>query len=74
VPAAVVLDAVRAEFAAVATQRGLKFVVRPSRLAVRSDAMLLKRIVGNLIANALRYTEHGGVLIGCRRRGATVLF
>ena len=30
--------------------------------------MLLSRIINNLTANAIRYTEHGGVLIGCRRR------
>lgn len=36
---------------------------------VRTDPVLLHRIVGNFIANAIRYTERGGVLLGCRRRG-----
>lgn len=40
----------------------------PSAVTVRTDPVLLKRIVGNFITNAIRYTEHGGVLIGCRRR------
>jgi len=34
--------------------------------------MLLERVLRNLISNAIRYTERGRVLIGCRRRGATV--
>jgi two-component system, sensor histidine kinase len=36
---------------------------------VRSDAILLERILLNLVSNAVRYTAHGGVLVGCRRRG-----
>ena len=35
----------------------------------RTDPVLFYRIVGNLVANAIRYTERGGVLVGCRRRG-----
>lgn len=37
-------------------------------LIVRTDPTLLQRIVGNLLSNAIRYTDHGGILIGCRRR------
>lgn len=33
-----------------------------------TDPVLFQRIVGNLVSNAVRYTNHGGVLIGCRRR------
>jgi signal transduction histidine kinase len=39
---------------------------------VFSDPLLLERILRNLISNAIRYTERGRVLIGCRRRGETV--
>jgi CheY-like chemotaxis protein len=42
--------------------------VRPHAAWVRSDPVLLERILGNLVANALRYTRQGGVLVGCRRR------
>ncbi|HEX8961529.1 MAG TPA: PAS domain S-box protein [Rhodocyclaceae bacterium] len=38
------------------------------RLVGRTDPVLFQRIVGNLISNAVRYTDHGGILIGCRRR------
>jgi signal transduction histidine kinase/ActR/RegA family two-component response regulator len=40
-----------------------------TRLTVRSDATLLERVISNLTSNAVRYTDRGGVLIGCRRRG-----
>lgn len=52
-----------------ANARRIALRVRPTRLAVRSDAALLERIVRNLAANAIRYTERGGVLIGARARG-----
>lgn len=55
--------------AAHARERGLALRVRPSRDWVRSDPIMLERILRNLVGNALRYTERGGVLIGCRRRG-----
>jgi len=53
--------------AAEAEEKGLRLRRRPSRALVRSDPQLLRRILGNLIANAVRYTRHGGVLIACRR-------
>jgi CheY-like chemotaxis protein/anti-sigma regulatory factor (Ser/Thr protein kinase) len=43
-----------------------------TRLAVRSDPALLERIVRNLVANAIRYTDDGGVLVGARRAGAEI--
>jgi PAS domain S-box-containing protein len=39
-----------------------------SSLVARTDAVLFRRMLGNLLSNALRYTERGSVLIGCRRR------
>lgn len=62
----------RNEFASVATDRGLDWRVVGSRLQVDSDPMMLKRVLGNLLSNAFRYTASGGVLLGCRRRGASV--
>lgn len=48
--------------------RGLRLRVRPTRQTVHTDAVLLQRILGNLLANAVRYTKKGGVLVGCRQR------
>ncbi|MGY3075906.1 signal transduction histidine kinase/CheY-like chemotaxis protein [Bradyrhizobium sp. LM6.10] len=50
-------------------EKGLRLRVWPSDAWVRSDAMLLERILLNLVSNAVRYTLQGGILVGCRRRG-----
>jgi signal transduction histidine kinase/CheY-like chemotaxis protein len=63
---------IRAEFAPQAAARGLSFTLVPTRLVVDSDPALLERIVGNLVANGIRYTNRGGVLIGARRLGTRV--
>ena len=56
------------EFGPEAAKRGLSLRIIPSSLAVLSDAMMLRRILQNLLANALRYTRSGGVVMGCRRQ------
>ena len=61
------LDALGAEFAAVAEERGIELRVVTSEAFVRSDPRLLRRILQNFLSNAMRYTPAGGrVLIGCR--------
>lgn len=67
------LSSVDRVFAAQAEARSVKLRVRPSRWRVRTDSVLLERIVNNLVANALAYCQVGGVLVGCRRRGDSVL-
>lgn len=57
------------EFAPLAAEKGLRLTVVPTSLTVRSDPLLLDRMLRNLIANAVRYTASGRILIGCRRRG-----
>lgn len=56
-----------------AQHKRIRLRVRPTRLAVRSDPVLLEQIVRNLVSNAVRYTDHGGVLVGARQRGDQVL-
>ena len=55
-----------------AQAKGLTLRAARTRLAVRSDAALLERMLRNLVANAIRYTDAGGVLVGARRRGGDV--
>jgi len=57
----------RAEFEVMADERGLDLVVVPTAQWIDSDAQMLRRIVQNFLSNALRYTQHGRVLLGCRR-------
>jgi PAS domain S-box-containing protein len=51
---------------------GLRLVCPPTSLWVASDEELLARMLGNLIANAIRYTPQGSILVGARRAGADV--
>ena len=61
-----VLNAVRSALDPLAAEKSLRLRFRPTNLWVLSDAMLLQRIVMNLVHNALRYTEKGTVLVACR--------
>ncbi len=66
------LDEVSRNFRPVAEAQHLRLVVRHTDLWVHSDYFMLARIVGNLVANAVRYTPSGGVLVAARRRGQRV--
>jgi two-component system, sensor histidine kinase LadS len=67
------LDRVRTTFEAQAQAKGLKFTVTPAACMLHSDPVLLERVVGNLVANALRYTKQGGVLVSARPRAGALL-
>ena len=60
------------QFGAVAAEKHLRLRFRPCDIALYSDPLLIERILVNLIANAIRYTDDGGVLVACRRRGHMV--
>ena len=61
------LDRLREEFTYHAQAKGLILRVLPCSLSVRSDPRFLEQMIRNLLSNALKYTEHGKVLLGCRR-------
>ena len=63
------LQRMESSFGSAAREKGLTLRAVPSRLVVRSDPVLLERIVLNLVSNAIRYTARGGIVVGCRRRG-----
>jgi len=67
-----VLSGLESTHAPEARRKGLRLRVRGSAYIGRTDVFLFQRIVGNLISNAIRYTEHGGVLVACRRRQGRV--
>ena len=58
-----VLDRLRGDFAAEAAAKGLAFRISAPDATVRSDPVLLERILRNLVANALRYTDKGEVAV-----------
>jgi signal transduction histidine kinase/CheY-like chemotaxis protein len=63
------LERLADEFAPAAEAKGLRFRVAPTSLWTESDPSLLGRCLLNLVANAVRYTREGGIVVGCRRRG-----
>jgi two-component system, chemotaxis family, CheB/CheR fusion protein len=63
------LDRLKTEFAYHVAAKRLGWRVVSSSLGVRSDPRLLEQTLRNLLANAVKYTERGKVLLGCRRRG-----
>lgn len=72
VPLDRLLSQLNDEFGAIAQAKGLRLTVVPSRRVVTSDPAYLRRILQNLIGNAIRYTDRGRVLVGVRRRGGMV--
>jgi len=60
------------EYAGRAAAEGLALRCVFCNAVIRSDPLLLRRIMRNLIENAIRYTQSGGVLIGCRRDGGFI--
>jgi CheY-like chemotaxis protein len=57
------------QFRVLARERGLRLRFVPTRSWVHTDPQLLRRVLQNFLANALRYTDHGSVLLGVRRSG-----
>jgi len=66
VQAAGLIDTLVEEFRAAAAERHLDLRARVTDCWLQTDPVLLKRLLINLVSNALRYTDHGGVLIACR--------
>ncbi len=60
------------EYALLANDKGLRLRVVEGSLHIYTDPFLLERALRNLIENAIRYTERGGILIGARRSGKSV--
>jgi len=66
------IDGAALQFHPEAERRGLRLRTRDTPLWVRADATAVQRILANLVANALAYTERGGALVAARRRGDRV--
>jgi len=66
------LEGLSDTFNLLAAHKGLRLTILPTRLAVQSDPQLLARILRNLVSNAIKYTDRGRILMGCRRHGECV--
>jgi Na+/proline symporter/signal transduction histidine kinase/CheY-like chemotaxis protein len=60
------------DFSPMAAEKRLDMTIVPSTVAVSTDRNLLRRLVQNLVSNAIKYTRSGRILIGVRRRGELV--
>ncbi len=67
-----IFDSLAADFSDSTTDKGLRWRVVRSGLLVRSDKRMLETMMRNLLSNALRYTDRGRILLGCRRVGDKV--
>ncbi|MER9650230.1 PAS domain-containing hybrid sensor histidine kinase/response regulator [Mesorhizobium sp. M0199] len=57
------------DFRPLAAEKKLELSIMPSSLSVMTDRNLLRRLIQNLVSNAIKYTRHGRILVGVRRRG-----
>ena len=65
-----IFERLRDEFGYMTQARGLTLRVSPSAALIESDPRLLEQMLRNLLGNAFKYTAHGTILLGCRRRGS----
>lgn len=73
VPLKELLSQLAEEYRLVASQKGLELTVKISTFQVQTDATYLRRILQNMLSNAIKYTTRGRILLGCRKRGDHVL-
>lgn len=67
------LQQLKIENAPQALEKGLIFKIMPCKCYVKSDRRLIRRVLQNYISNAIKYTAHGRVLIGCRHVNGTLM-
>jgi signal transduction histidine kinase/ActR/RegA family two-component response regulator len=67
-----IFEPLAGDFVAPVQERGLRLCVVRSEVIIRSDRRMLAEMIRNLLSNAVRYTDRGRILLGCRRAGDNV--
>jgi PAS domain S-box-containing protein len=67
-----IFEPLAGDFVAPVQERGLRLHIVRSELIIRSDRRMLAEMIRNLLSNAVRYTDRGRILLGCRRAGDNV--
>ena len=67
-----IFEPLAGDFVTPVQERGLQLRIVRSKLVIRSDRRMLAEMIRNLLSNAVRYTERGRILLGCRRAGDNV--
>jgi signal transduction histidine kinase/CheY-like chemotaxis protein len=66
------VDRVCRDYLDEAKAKGVSLVCKDCAAIVETDPVLVERILRNLVSNAVRYTDRGRIVVGCRRRGAAI--
>jgi signal transduction histidine kinase/ActR/RegA family two-component response regulator len=67
-----IFESLAGDFSASAQEKGLQLRIVRSELIICSDRRMLAEMIRNLLSNAVRYTDRGRILLGCRRAGDNV--
>ena len=62
-----IIDRVCRDYESLAREKGVELKCLPTEAIVHSDTLLCERILRNIVANAVTYTDRGRILVGCRR-------
>lgn len=73
IPLADIFEQLKVEFEPMAKEKRLQLRIARTRLWVRSDRRMLRRVLQNLVSNAIKYTRTGSVLLGARPRGDSIV-
>ncbi len=68
-----IFDKIENDLAPMARAKGLTYRSRQTSAVAQSDGALVELVLRNLVSNAIRYTQHGGLLVACRQRGASLV-
>lgn len=66
------LEPIRLIYQRMASQKGLRLITHAGEFSFVTDRVLMIRVLSNLVSNAIKYTDSGGVLVGCRRFGESI--